>query len=930
MKFGFRTYRTELITVVTISFTMAILIIAIFTYKLYNAKFNELSEETATSVCRDFAAKLSIELNSALITTRTLANAFESGKIGDEVVNLNREEAISILDRELKENPNFFSVFSLWEPGAFDNEDKMYSYQPGSSESGCFIPHLFRNDSGQVVLQSLANFDSRDVLSYYHQSKKTLNEYIANPKLFKFGNIEKWIISFVTPIVYNYKFYGVVGVDLSSEYLKDILSKSELFDNTAKIELISPEGRYAAATTQDSLVGYSLDYYYKDFSYQKTQIQNGVSSVDEKNDTLVIKLPLTISRASQPWQLRFYVPKNKLVAISAYDLKGLFFIGLILCILCIVIVLFYMRQIFNPLTQFAAVSQKIITGDLTGEINLPTRHELTKVKNAYNEIHHVLKNLIHICRAITQGDFSHSIESHGEHDELANSINDLNQHLKNARQQEIKRDQEIKIRNWIREGLAELSDILRVSNSDIELLSLNVVKMIVNYLNAEQGAIFLLNTSGKEPYLELSAAIAYDKKKYLDKKILLGEGLLGACALERETIYLTKLPEGYVEITSGMGHSIPKSLLLIPLKIENKVVGVIEIASVRTMEKHHIGFVERSSDSIALTISSSIANQKTAKLLDQSKHQAEELSAQEEEMRQNLEELEATQEESHRKELEMKGILMALDTSFMVAEIDMDGFYLKVNPRYCDVFGMDKEMLIGRNHNEYTLRNSDSEDFYDFWSDLNKAKIKVVEEKISMPSGREFWLTEIYTPILDNSGLPAKVLKIAYDITKIKEQELKISESYSKLQTKTEELIHINNKNNLLVRAIDESVLEIEFENDGFITRVNSNYLNVTHLKAEEILNKNIFDILPVKERKELKAIWTYLMSGQTVHVDIERTNQLTSEPIYIKMNYIPALNVEGKVQRILAIGTDVTQYKQKELEAIQKLEELSKKGIQE
>ena len=929
MKIGFRSYKTELITVIICLFSFAILIIASLTYHLYNTKFNELSEETATSACRDFASKLSIELNSALITTRTLANAFESGKVGNDVVNLNREEAIAILERELKENPNFFSVYSLWESEAFDNEDKLYSFRPGSSETGRFIPYLFRNDSGQIITQALKLFDSREVLSYYHQAKKTLNEYIANPKLYKEGKIEQWIISFVTPIVYNYKFYGIVGVDLSSDYLKGILSKAKLFDNSVKIELLSPDGRYAAATTNDTIVGYSLDFYYKDFSLQKNQIQNSVSSVERMNDTLLIKLPLNISDASLPWQLRFYIPKSKLASISAYDLKGLFLVGLLLCFIGILIILHYLRQIFGPLQKLTTISTKMVEGDLNHNFDFETKHELTSIKIAYSNTLKTLKGLVMICQSITAGDFSQKIASKSENDQLATSINHLNEHLKNAKQQEEKREHELKVRNWIREGLSELSDVMRINNSNIEQLTLNIVKMIINYLNAEQGAIFLLNKNGKEHFLQMSAAIAYDKKKYLDKKIMLGEGLLGSCALEKETIYLTKLPSDYIEITSGMGHAIPKSLLIVPLKSENKVVGVIEIASVRILEKQHIEFIERSSDSIALTISSAIANQQTASLLNQSKTQAEELSAQEEEMRLNLEELQATQEESHRKELEMRGVLMALDTSFMVAEIDMEGFYINVNNKYCEVFGIEKELLIGRNHNEYTLRNEDSEDFYDFWNDLNKGKIKIVEEKVTMPSGKEFWLTEIYTPIIDLSGFPSKVLKIAYDTTRIKEQEQRLLENLEKLKEQTEELIRINNKNKLLVHAIDESVLEIEFELDGFILRINSNYLKVTHLKEEEILNKNIFDILPIKERKELKAYWQELLKGKTIHAEIERTNQTTKQPIYIRMNYVPALNSEQKVEKILAIGTDITTYKKRELEAQAIIEALMKKQEQ-
>ena len=148
----------------------------------------------------------------------------------------------------------------------------------------------------------------------------------------------------------------------------------------------------------------------------------------------------------------------------------------------------------------------------------------------------------------------------------------------------------------------------------------------------------------------MTGCYAYNRQKFLKSEFKPGEGLIGRCYLERETIFLTEIPENYIKITSGMGEDSPTCLIVVPLLYNDKVFGVIEVASFNTFEQFQIDFVEKIASSIASTISVVKINIQTNKLLEQSRQQAEEMASQEEEMRQNMEELRATQEESARKE----------------------------------------------------------------------------------------------------------------------------------------------------------------------------------------------------------------------------------------------------------------------------------------
>lgn len=226
------------------------------------------------------------------------------------------------------------------------------------------------------------------------------------------------------------------------------------------------------------------------------------------------------------------------------------------------------------------------------------------------------------------------------------------------------RDQMIKgrkldeIRIWTNEGLSKFADLIRKYQNDLHQLSEELISSIVEYLGAQQGGLFFVSEDEqKQKYLELMGCYAYQRKKFLEKRIEIGQGMVGQCFLEGETTYVTNIPNEYVNITSGLGLTNPKTLLIVPLKMNEEVVGVIEIASLEEFENYQIEFLERLAETVASAISSVKVNESTRFLLEQSQQQAEEMKAQEEEMRQNMEELQATQEQMHRKNEEIENLL---------------------------------------------------------------------------------------------------------------------------------------------------------------------------------------------------------------------------------------------------------------------------------
>lgn len=222
-------------------------------------------------------------------------------------------------------------------------------------------------------------------------------------------------------------------------------------------------------------------------------------------------------------------------------------------------------------------------------------------------------------------------------------------------------------RQWASSGIARFAEILRNDHSDDQKMFDVIISNLVKYIGANQGALFLLEGEKEERALNLVAAYAYDRKKYLQKTIAIGEGVVGQVVLEKSPVFMTAIPDEYVHITSGLGDAPPRSLLISPLIVNEEVFGVLELASFQKIEPHVQEFVSKIGESIASAIATVRVSGKTKTLLEELQQQTEEMKSQEEEMRQNMEELVATQEEMQRKEQEYVQRIVDLEQSVVSA-----------------------------------------------------------------------------------------------------------------------------------------------------------------------------------------------------------------------------------------------------------------------
>lgn len=726
-----------------------------------------------------YANKIQGMLNSDFSVVRTLSRAFKSYDYlpKDRWQDLIRQMYVDVFQA----NPSFYNLWDSWELEHIDTSwNKPYGRISNQNfrENGIFKTSTdMRSMEGDPELY--ANWKAR---------KEELVADLYADVFVEHKSEQKLMTTLAAPILEGNSYIGLVGVDLTLDRFQQIVGDIDI----KKLEgchafLLSHNGKYAGHTNQEMLNTRAVsnptgkagfDLHEKMRQGQPFSVLHQAVDGQDKQKRYVSYAPIPIGNTGTKWYLGLAVPEASLKAESNRNFTISLIVGLVGLIILGLVIYFVSRNITIPIEKVTDRLNRLAMGhiDTDTKLRLSTGDEIQEMATALNTSIDELNKKNEFARKIGNGELEADYELLSEDDQLGQSLIDMRNSLKQARHEEEKRKVEDEKRQWVNEGLARFVDILRQNNDNLDELTYQIISNLVNYLEANQGGLFLLNDEDEQNiFYELKAAYAFNRKKHLEKEIKPGEGLVGTCAIEKQTIHMTEIPQDYIQITSGLGDANPDSLLIVPLKVEEEVLGVIELASFKAFEDHQVEFVEKVAESIASTISSVRVNVRTSQLLEKSQQQAEEMSAQEEEMRQNMEELKATQEEAARRENELSGILEAIDQFLIQAEIDLEGKLIKANPRFLETFGF-SDQQIKEKHMESFIAGEDLELFRSTWEQVLKSK--EIQHKIRFKNsmGDTLWLIASFSAVKDKEGNMRKIIFIALDHTDSEKEKQELRE----------------------------------------------------------------------------------------------------------------------------------------------------------
>eukprot|EP01012_Entosiphon_sulcatum_P064561 TRINITY_DN9339_c0_g1_i2.p1 TRINITY_DN9339_c0_g1~~TRINITY_DN9339_c0_g1_i2.p1 ORF type:complete len:1237 (-),score=288.76 TRINITY_DN9339_c0_g1_i2:1202-4561(-) len=288
--------------------------------------------------------------------------------------------------------------------------------------------------------------------------------------------------------------------------------------------------------------------------------------------------------------------------------------------------------------QVTNVAREVgVEGRLGGQASVPGASGIWK--NLTENVNQLAENLTtqvrsisEVASAVTKGDLTRNIrvDAKGEVEELKDTINQM---ITNLRETTFVNQEQ----DWLKSNLAKFTQMLQ-GQKDLQTVATRILSELAPVVTAHYGAFYILSSEDDTHKLKLFGSYAKSDKQ-ITKEFAIGEGLVGQCALEKERIILTNVPNDYVKVTSGLGRTKPANLIVMPVLFENSVKAVIELGSLDVFTPTHLDFLYQLTESIGIVVNTIETNTRTEVLLAQSQSLAGELKIQQEELRRTNDEL---------------------------------------------------------------------------------------------------------------------------------------------------------------------------------------------------------------------------------------------------------------------------------------------------
>jgi HAMP domain-containing protein/signal transduction histidine kinase/CheY-like chemotaxis protein len=289
-----------------------------------------------------------------------------------------------------------------------------------------------------------------------------------------------------------------------------------------------------------------------------------------------------------------------------------------------------------------------IEGKLGGQARVPGAAGLWRdltdnVNQLAANLTNQVRSIADVATAVTKGDLTRSIavEASGEMAALKDNINEM---IRNLKEQTLKNAEQ----DWLKTNLARFSRMLQ-GERDLTTVSNLIMSELAPLVNAQYGVFYVTKRDEEDSKLELVASYGAESVKELKREFQLREGLVGQAAADKRPILLKEVPGDFIRIGSGLGHSAPANINILPALFEDDVKAVIELASFSEFNETHQTFLDQLMESIGIVLNTIAATMRTEGLLKQSQLLTQELQARQTELTTKQEELHATNEELQEK-----------------------------------------------------------------------------------------------------------------------------------------------------------------------------------------------------------------------------------------------------------------------------------------
>ena len=551
--------------------------------------------------------------------------------------------------------------------------------------------------------------------------------------------------------------------------------------------------------------------------------------------------------------------------------------------------------------------------------------------------------------------------------------------MKKVEQELRQRQQDMERTQWLESNLSKFDDLMRLNyDKSLEEFSDVILLNLADLLNGSQAALYVYDE--EEDIIEMKGGYACTPKTVKKPTFQIGEGVLGQILKTQKTHYLEDLPIDSATVESALSRISNKSLIVVPLLYNEKIQGVLELASLQKMSDLHRQFINRLSQNIASMLQNIRSVLRTQKLLNQSREMTDLLQR-------NAAQIEQTQLEIERRAAEFQAQFNAINLSMLVVEFTEEGEIKEVNEKFLKLSKYTRDELVGQHHsNLLPVKIAESEDYKQFWRKVHEDEYYETEHKLVTQDGGTFWVranyyclaTEqkkknknIYT---EQEQAPAKVthasnakgayqtdvappasasysvsgaqshietiMMIGWDISLQKLQEQQIKQNLGELQNremesqqsirqmqKLQEELEIRAKEYQgQLQAINLSIAMITMDRDGVILSMNDKFSEIFDYGKGELVGQH-HEIL-VRENysksKPYRKLWQQLYKNEFVEGEFKGIAK-GGGIVWLRGSYYPITGARNNLSTILVLAYDITKEREQAAQIKQNISDLEK-----
>jgi PAS domain S-box-containing protein len=581
-------------------------------------------------------------------------------------------------------------------------------------------------------------------------------------------------------------------------------------------------------------------------------------------------------------------------------LRAYVYAGLVVCFFAGITAIFFARTLMQPLDAMHFVLKMVSRGELPEKTSREFSDEFGVMQARVNDLVDMLRQNASFAQKVGEGKFDTPFQPAGENDSLGIALIDMRDNL-------VENDRKEKEHNWIVLGLAQAGEILRTHDT-LEGLGDDLIKFTIKQVEAIQGAFYVVNQDDKT--ISLVNSFAYNRKKYLKKTFRFAEGLVGQAVAEQELVLRTEIPSDYVSISSGiLGDQKPGCILIMPLIANEEVFGVIELAGFARFNPSQIKFIRELSVMLARTIFNIQVNERTRKLLAESQHMSADLKEKQEVLRQNAEEMQATQEELRRSNLLLEEQveevnrtrnrmqLLLENASEVITIYEPDGTVRYISPSVETILGYSPAELQGARDLEHV--HPDGRSLYNGLFDqlrLEPGKKATAQVEYKTKQGNYIWLEATGNNFMANSAIHGYIFN-SRDIT-----ERRRAEQEQRMRSKMQALSE--NSPDLITRL-----------EGGSISYINPVIESYTGHDVGTFLNKKASDtgLDTAVLENWLRIVDDVNASKDKILTEMDFPSQLGKR--VMQVSAIPEFDEHRVLESVLVVSHDITERKQIEVE---------------